>query len=343
MLEFLGISAAVEAVYLAMVKHPDDGVSEIAERCRQSTQEVRRALDELVEMQLILPSREDSGRLRAVSPKVGLSALLRNQQLELQRQQQNLAIGSATVQMLITEAEARTNAAEAATVKRLTGMDLVQALLEDLSHHAEFECLSLMPGGGQSSASLEYSRPLDEDALHRGVALRTVYLDSARKDQATMAYARWMAEAGGEVRTVPVLSSRMVVVDRKIAVLPLNPANSRAGAIQIEEPGVVAALTAWFEEVWTFATPIVKDLGRDDRGLSSQERELLRLLGQGFTDEVVGRRLGVSLRTARRMMADLMSRLGAQSRFEAGVRAAQAGWVDASPTSSPATAQRTES
>jgi hypothetical protein len=40
-----------------------------------------------------------------------------------------------------------------------------------------------------------------------------------------------------------------------------------------------------------------------------------------------GRYLGVSARTVRRQMAALMERLGAASRFEAGLKAAQHGWL----------------
>jgi DNA-binding NarL/FixJ family response regulator len=53
----------------------------------------------------------------------------------------------------------------------------------------------------------------------------------------------------------------------------------------------------------------------------------LKLPAQGLTDEAAAARLGVSHRTARRMMAELMERLGARSRFEAGLRAAQRGWL----------------
>lgn len=66
---------------------------------------------------------------------------------------------------------------------------------------------------------------------------------------------------------------------------------------------------------------------RDEQGLTGQEQELLRLLGQGFTDEMASKRLGLSLRTARRMMADLMELLGARSRFEAGLLVGGRGWL----------------
>ncbi|MFF7912187.1 hypothetical protein [Streptomyces sp. NPDC007914] len=44
----------------------------------------------------------------------------------------------------------------------------------------------------------------------------------------------------------------------------------------------------------------------------------------------MAKRLGVSPRTARRIAADLMERLEARSRFEAGVHAVQDGWLPSS-------------
>lgn len=57
------------------------------------------------------------------------------------------------------------------------------------------------------------------------------------------------------------------------------------------------------------------------------DRMLLDALARGGKDEVVARRLGVSPRTLRRRMTDLMRRLGATSRFQAGVFAAQSGII----------------
>ncbi|MHA6761546.1 response regulator transcription factor [Streptacidiphilus sp. PAMC 29251] len=61
--------------------------------------------------------------------------------------------------------------------------------------------------------------------------------------------------------------------------------------------------------------------------MTDTERELLRLLGSGLTDDTAGLRLGLSTRTVRRHMASIMERLNAASRFEAGIKAAQRGWL----------------
>ena len=54
---------------------------------------------------------------------------------------------------------------------------------------------------------------------------------------------------------------------------------------------------------------------------------LLQLLAAGQKDEQIARALGMSLRTVRRRVADLMTELGSDSRFAAGVEAARRGWI----------------
>lgn len=56
---------------------------------------------------------------------------------------------------------------------------------------------------------------------------------------------------------------------------------------------------------------------------------VLELLASGLTDRVAAGHMGVSERTYRRMVAELMEQLGARSRFEAGVRATARGWAAA--------------
>lgn len=85
------------------------------------------------------------------------------------------------------------------------------------------------------------------------------------------------------------------------------------------------ALQKLFELAWQQATPLGQPV--TDGELTEGERALTRLLAAGMKDEAVARHLGVSLRTLRRRVSDLQERLGAASRFQLGVRAAQRGWV----------------
>ncbi|MEV7928634.1 MULTISPECIES: helix-turn-helix transcriptional regulator [unclassified Kitasatospora] len=328
MLELLGLDTTAEAVYREMLTDPDGGIAEICDRLALPEAAVHTALDRLADLTLLRASRDRPGALRPVSPERGLDLLLRRQEEELACRQQEFAASKAAVaRALAAYATLRTDT-PVGVRERLVGLDAIQEKLEMLSARLTTEALAVMPGGAQSAASLAASRPLDEEALLRGVGLRTIYQDSVHDDPATLGYARWLVGLGGEVRTAPVLPPRMLVFDRSTAVVPIDPQNTRAGALCTREPGIVAPLVALFERTWEAAVPIADDrAGGEPVGLSPGEREVLRLLSTGLTDEAVAKRLGVSVRTVRRQMAALMERLEAASRFEAGLKSARRGWL----------------
>jgi DNA-binding CsgD family transcriptional regulator len=350
-LEVLGLEPVAESIYAVLLDRPGFGVAELVDHLGLSELEVRAGLDELADLTLLRPSREIPGRLRAVSPEVGVELFLRRQEEELARRAHELAANKAAAALLVAQYAEVAPDANTDRAEQLLGIDAIQGRLEVLARRMEQECLSVMPGGGQSQASLDASRPLDADAMRRGVAMLTLYQDSVRNDPATYAYARWMTDEGGQVRTAPLLPPRMLIIDRKIAVVPIDLDNTKRGALVTREPAIVASLVAVYQQAWDTAVPLGADRDRDRRdrargqgggqgegdgagrdqefgeGLSPGERELLLLLSKGMTDEAAAKRLGVSLRTVRRQMAALTERLGASSRFEAGLKAAQRGWL----------------
>lgn len=97
----------------------------------------------------------------------------------------------------------------------------------------------------------------------------------------------------------------------------------------VREPSTVAYLCNIFDQTWDLASPFSAAAGQ---GLEEVAREIhetiIRLLAAGLKDEAIARRLGMSLRTARRHIADIMQELGAGSRFQAGVAAAARGLLD---------------
>ena len=152
------------------------------------------------------------------------------------------------------------------------------------------DCLSVMPGGTQSHASLAASHPLDQDAIARGISLLTLYQDSVRNDPETHAYARWLTELGGQVRTAPVLPPRMLIFDRTVGVIPIDPTNGGLGALCTSEPGFVIWLITVFDQAWSTAIPLGADVEADiQTSLSPIDRALLKLLATGVTDEAAGR------------------------------------------------------
>ena len=141
-------------------------------------------------------------------------------------------------------------------------------------------------------------------------------------------YAAKMHRLGGEVRATPTLPMRLLIFDQEIAIMPMDPDNPTAGALIHRSPAVVSLALSLFDAYWSRAVELFAPEDRDDdTPLTPHEAEVLRLLAGGAKDEQVARLLGISLRTARRITANLSERLDAASRFELGVAAAKRGWV----------------
>ncbi|MFB6392227.1 LuxR family transcriptional regulator [Polymorphospora lycopeni] len=324
MFRSLGLSTTAEAVYRAMLAEPTWGVAELARSVEVSTRQVHDALDELIELALVRESGDIPGRLRPTNPEVGLAPLLARARASIARQQYEIEATQAAVEAL---AEAHSDNRHRDRLVRLPTLDAVRDRLEHLAALAGSECLSFIPGGPRKFDAIAVSRPFHRRALEHGIAVRAVYQDSFRNDPETLAYARWFSEMGGEARTVPLIHFQLTVVDRRLALLPIDPADPRKGAVEIHSPGVTTAVCALFDQVWSSATPFGSAAPVDDNGLEPPERELLRLLGDGHTDESAARRLGLSVRTIQRMMSDLTDRLGAASRFQAGANAVRQRWL----------------
>ncbi|SEK79015.1 helix-turn-helix transcriptional regulator [Streptacidiphilus jiangxiensis] len=321
MLEALGLSAQGAMVYRALLDEPGSGIEQLAARCGLTPQQVSAGFDELADLMLLRASGDHPGQMRAVSPELGLADMLARQEAELAARHAQLAASRAAVARMVAErAESRSDGGE-----RLLGIDAVRTRLEQLCTGARTEITGAHPGVARQE---DLDAAQNFQALNRGVAMRTLYQDIVRNHAHFFTYAHRLLSHGGEVRTAPVIPQRVVIVDRAQALVPLDPADTRKGALHVAEPGIVAALLDCFEQAWNTAVPLGAISPEDPAtGLTGTERELLRLLGAGLTDEAAGQRLGLSVRTVRRHMASIMERLGATSRFEAGLKAAQRGWL----------------
>jgi DNA-binding CsgD family transcriptional regulator/sugar-specific transcriptional regulator TrmB len=331
MLTTLGLDGTAEAVYRTMLAQPQAGITALGAALELSEEQVRLALDTLSELALVRPSHEVEGHLRAVSPDLGMELLLARQQRELTAQQERLETSRTAAAQLIAEyADLRPKTAGPG-VEQLVGLDQIRDRLATLTREVESEVMGFNPTSAQTAEGMAAARPLDLQLLQRGVRMRTLYLDSIRNDAPTIAHADWLAQHGGQVRTVPTLPTRMIIIDRTAAVIPVDSDDTAAGAVVLTGQGTVTALCALFESIWAVGRPLGQAPVRDTHGLTPQERTTLVLLADGHTDDAIAKRLGVSPRTARRITTDLIERLGARSRFQAGVRAAHRGWLPGQP------------
>ncbi|MEE1789466.1 helix-turn-helix transcriptional regulator [Streptomyces sp. BE308] len=326
MLTMFGLELMEEAVYREIGESPPSVAEEIADRLAVAPDLVRACIGRLLELGLVRRSFEVPGRFAVVDPVLSLQQSLAGQYEELMRRQRRVAETHAeVVRLLMSDACGRSG--RVAQVERLLGMDEVQCRVDRLAGEAIREVLTFVPGGARSTPELSAARRNDAALLSRSVSIRTVGTDTDSYDAATMAHVHWLTGNGGQFRGFETPLPAMILFDGSVALVPLDPQNTAAGALQVTDPGLVAPMVLLFEQTWSLATPLDAGRSTTDDTVNGKELALLRLVAEGCTDAAAAGRLHVSHRTARRMMAVLMERLGARSRFEAGVKAARRGWL----------------
>ena len=161
------------------------------------------------------------------------------------------------------------------------------------------------------------------NAVREGRQVRAIYPARALTEAPQMLRSR--AEIGEEIGVVPSVFTRMAIVGPRRAILPEPLGVGSDARIVIRQPAVVGILQAYFDELWESSTRVQPVEGQI--GLRDQRRLLLAELADGVKDEQIARNLDLSLRTVRRRVASLMTELGVDTRFQAGVEAVRRGWL----------------
>ena len=325
----LGLDTICVQVYLTMHSAPEADAEQIAERLGLQTPEVVDALDELSDLTLVRPGLSPAQKLRPVSIERAIHTLIRQQSEQLKIQSGSLTMLQSAMKELLASRPGREDSFGHADVETLTGGEPIQSLIERLILRATESIWSAIPGRPISPQMLEVARPFDEEVSQRGVIGRSLYQNSVLADRRNLDYARWLGGLGVEIRSTPVIPIRTIIVDRSVAAILYPQPQLPPEMFVIREPALVIPLIELYEMSWAAAKPLDAPNPKqsEEKGPTPQEVALLRLLASGSTDEAAGKKLGISVRTVRRIMADLMERLEASSRFEAGHKATQRSWL----------------
>ncbi|HEX8093449.1 LuxR C-terminal-related transcriptional regulator [Jatrophihabitans sp.] len=333
MLIELGFSPAADELYQSLIRVPEFELDELAAHARASIEELRSAREELILSGLILRSRERTNGVVLLDPEVTINRLLAAKAVEIARLQEQLATARASLKTLMSEyAQTRPNGVAIAGSVELFGLDAIQQAIEEWNRRARREVLTMDPTAQYSSEQIAVARHRDLDALERGVKLRRLYSVSSRSDPDTALYQFEAAQRGAQLRFIRDVPIRMTVFDREAGLIPMHAVDNGRSGVLMRGEAVTAILVRSFELLWATAEPLEAIEERqphhhDVVDPTDLDRTLLKLMSMGVKDESIARHLGVSVRTVRRQIADLMTRLEAGSRFEAGMRAAFRGWV----------------
>ncbi|WP_436772817.1 DNA-binding response regulator [Yinghuangia sp. YIM S09857] len=130
---------------------------------------------------------------------------------------------------------------------------------------------------------------------------------------------------GAHARLIPRIPFRLSVIDRTVALLPLDLDVFYNGMLVVRDPVVVTALVRVHQGWWRNGDD--PDGNRPDHELPPYLAPVLACLTEGLTDPAAAARTGLSPRTYARRVSELLTLLGATTRFQAGALAARRGWM----------------
>ncbi|WP_042369307.1 LuxR C-terminal-related transcriptional regulator [Streptacidiphilus neutrinimicus] len=215
-------------------------------------------------------------------------------------------------------------------IRVVQGSSAISATLSAAVHACQEELLTAQPGGQRPQELLDKALTSDLAALERGVAQRTIYQHMVRSHQPTLTYAERIVQAGGEIRTLDEVFNRLIVCDRRIAFIP-DPAAERSEiALAVEHPGVVRYLVSVFDHAWQRASPMPAYPSNRLPPLLTDEvrRAILRHMVNGYTDEAIAARLGMSTRSVANHMRWAAELFGSRSRAQLAYLIARSGFLE---------------
>jgi DNA-binding CsgD family transcriptional regulator len=314
MFETLGLSTAAEQLYLELLERPGARPDALT-RSDRDPDAVGAAIGELREAGLLLPGPGCT----AVAPDVAVELLAHRQEELLRR-------ARAAVEPLLLRYR---QVGSPDPVELVAGSEQVSLRYEQLVRCARKEIL-----GFDKPPYVVPVRDLGMElaSLGQRVRYRAVYARPALTMPGRLSDVDTLKSAGEQARILPDLPFKLLIVDRRWAMVPVSEGTEVERAMVVRPCSLLDALVATFDSYWQRAVPF-GDAGRastpggqtapDD--LSEADRQVLALLATGLTDERIAAHLGLGLRTVQRRVRGLMDRLGAGNRFQAGLQAARTG------------------
>jgi len=157
-------------------------------------------------------------------------------------------------------------------------------------------------------------------------AVRKMYQPASLLNPSMTEHLRMLEDRGAAVRITTDDVNETIIIDRRFAILAGDLRDGQRSYGFVTDPVVVQNVMSLFEAAWRSATAL-EVYDAQNAELRSLAPRVLELLASGCKDETAARTLGLGVRTYRRRVAELMTALGAESRFQAGARARDLGLI----------------
>ena len=314
-------------VYRYAVGHPGWTRNEASEALGLTMRRIEAAIGELADRRLLSPEAGRPDGLVAVSPDVALADLVDADERALQDLQARISSQRRELSSLLpTFLEARKSVLASTSVETLEDPHLIHRVLIDYGRDVTEKVYIAQPGQGSTADVHEESIRKDLELLENGVRRRTLYDTSLRDHVPTRRAVEAIAAGGGEFGVLPFIPLRILIFDEKLALVGRQLTREDKAALVIRDASLINIFTLLFDVAWEISESFLAP-ERVESPLSSLQRAIIQGLANGLSDESIARRLDINVRTCRRHIAWMLDTLRAESRFQAALKAREAGWV----------------
>ncbi|MGH8428437.1 MAG: helix-turn-helix domain-containing protein [Gammaproteobacteria bacterium] len=320
-LDILGISEAEEHVYSWLLAHSGATVPEIAQALKLTPGKAQRLLDSIEAKGLTTHSPERPRRYIPTSPDITMEALILQRQNDLQR-------ARGAVQALHEQAAATQHRGEREQmVELITSPVSERQLFEQMQLTAQREIIAM------TRPPVLISRldvPYEQDQKHqrmaqtKGVHYRSIVDQNFLSLPGAVARVRQDIASGEGIRVLPTLPNKIMISDRRIALIPLNLHQAGSPVLLVRSSALLDALCALFEVLWEQAAPIsittegLIKTGAPSALLSREGEKLVSLLAAGLNDKRLAQEMDISTATLTRRVSEIMKAFHARTRFQLG-------------------------
>ncbi|MBP2707930.1 hypothetical protein JOL79_29535 [Microbispora sp. RL4-1S] len=295
-----------------------DGIEQAAADLGVEVAGVARAVEHLLEIRLLRVADDVGRRFEPVDPQLAAASLVSSVEREIYLRRELIDQIRERVGVFQPDWTGAVTAAPGAAVDYLVGAMEVRGFLKTAGDACREEVLVLQTGSGGADDLVEPFLAL----LARGVAVRIICQHRNRGDVATRMRLKRLTDAGAVIYTLSHIPRSALVFDRSLVVM-FGMNEEEVSVARVHNQGIAQFFLDMFNHMWETATPL-EGVGFGYADVADDlQQAIAALMAKGYTDEVVARKLGMSVRSCRRHIGTLMRDLDATSRFQAGVQAAR--------------------
>jgi len=318
-LDGMGVTLVEEQVYRLLLRHEGLCAADLGARLGMSARKLAAPLRALESKGMVTHSPDRIPRYFAVPPDIAVEALIASSQRseEYRQSRARAAVGKLSTVMT---ARGASHVPDERLVEILSPEATAQVFAQ-MHRTAQHEMISLTRRPMLISNINEPDHLLFQ-CLDRGVSCRSLIDGDLLNMPGWLEHMRDNSARGEECRIASSLPFKLIVADRRLAILPLNLARPDGPVLLVRSSSLLEALCEVFELLWRNATPFPSSDAVHAAG-RRQSASLLSLLTSGLNDKAIELELNMSHRTLARRISDLMKELGATTRCQLGWLAAQ--------------------